>query len=188
MAWRRWSLEINVSGGWKATRWQSQQGLLEFPQMIELGMERKTKSSVEHNTGRGEGHVAHWHCPQRNRAFRLFDFYSRMRQYWSRCEEEQKSKEALNSTLRPWGRYDWEGLQGKRSNKFKGEPSKLSVKARKMEVPLKRMRVPENLPSGAVIPGGTRKGWWVQEDWVGNKEAQRKVGGLWCTKWWRIGH
>lgn len=40
----------------------------------------------------------------------------------SRCEEEQKSKEAFNSTLRPRGRYAWEGLRGKQSNKFKGEP------------------------------------------------------------------
>lgn len=52
----------------------------------------------------------------------MFDFYSRMREYWSRCEEEQKSKEAVNATLRPQGRWGLEGLQGKKSSKLEDDP------------------------------------------------------------------
>lgn len=45
-----------------------------------------------------------------------------MRECWSRCEEEQKSKEAVNATLRPRGRWGLEGLQGKQSSKLEDDP------------------------------------------------------------------
>ena len=45
-----------------------------------------------------------------------------MREYWSTCEEEQKSKEAVNATLRTRGRWGLEGLQGKQSSKLEDDP------------------------------------------------------------------
>lgn len=50
------------------------------------------------------------------------------------------------------------GKDCKGSKEISSRANQLSIKARKMEVPLKRLSVQENLPSGVAIPGDTRKG------------------------------
>lgn len=50
----------------------------------------------------------------------------------------------------------WEDYKGSKAVNLR--VTQVSVKARKKGVPLKRLRAQENMPSGAAIPKGTRKG------------------------------
>lgn len=89
----------------------------------------------------------------------MFGFCSRITKYFSRCEEEQESKKAVNSTLRSQRKVgSGEGYMGSKVVSLR--VTQVSIKARRRKrVPLRRLRVQENVPSGVAVPGaGHREG------------------------------
>lgn len=81
------------------------QGLLESPRMVVEGGWEESESQFrrlgEDSTEEGEVTQPTGTILKGAGVFFLFDFYGRMREYWSSCEGEQKSEEGISSTLRP---------------------------------------------------------------------------------------